>query len=138
MYKGPLELIKSVNKTRYYRMQAGIIYMDSPEELQKIPVTVEDVKTINLVLEELYLEENRPLKLLIDLSQVGQIAKETREYMRSKEAKKYSPYIQATALITHNQLSKMLGNFVLGTLQREEHTKLFTNGEKAVEWLKQL
>lgn len=132
-----LELLKVIGPTHYYLRADNIIYMDAPEE-QQVPLEVEHMKNSYSYLKELSIQENRPLKLLIDFSKVRRISKETRNYMRSAEAKSFSPYIQGSALITNSQLSKMLGNFILGTLQGDEETRLFTNEEKAVEWLKQL
>ncbi|WCL80978.1 STAS/SEC14 domain-containing protein [Saprospira sp. CCB-QB6] len=132
-----LELLKIIGPTYYYRSVDNIIYMDSPKE-QQVPIELDHMKSSYLYLKELSIQENRPLKVLVDFSKVRRISKETRDYMRGAEAKSFAPYIQGTALITNSQLSKMLGNFVLGTLKGDEETRLFTNEEKAIEWLKQL
>lgn len=132
-----LELLKIIGPTYYYRSVDNIIYMDSPKE-QQVPIELDHMKSSYLYLKELSIQENRPLKVLVDFSKVRRISKETREYMRSTEAKSFSPYIKGTALITSSQLSKMLGNFVLGTLKGDQETRLFTNEGKAIDWLKQL
>jgi len=132
-----LELLKVIGPTHYYRRADNIIYMDAPEE-QQVPLELEYLKSSYLYLKELSIQENSALKILVDFSKVRRISKEARNYMRSAEAKSFSPYIQGSALITNSQLSKMLGNFILGTIHRDQETRLFTNEEKAVEWLKQL
>jgi len=131
-----LELLKTIGPTKYYRTADNFIYLNSEQE--NVPLELEHMKSSYLYLKELSTQENRSLKVLVDFSKVRRIAKETREYMRSAEAKSFSPYIKGTALITNSQFSKMLGNFVLGTLKGDQETRLFTNEEKATDWLKQL
>lgn len=48
-----------------------------------------------------------------------------------------SPLVTAVALVTNSNISRMVGNFFIGLTQSYVPVKLFTEPEKAREWLLQ-
>ena len=70
--------------------------------------------------------------LLCDLSNVIKISKECREHFSGEQ---HAETYTATALLVTNPISKIIGNFFMGLNKPIKKTRLFTNKEKALEWL---
>ena len=76
--------------------------------------------------------KSRPL--LVDMSMVRSISKEAREeYVKEID----EPFVTAVALLTRSSVSRMVGNFFIGLNHTTVPAKLFTDPEKAREWLLQ-
>lgn len=75
-----------------------------------------------------------PRPMLVDMSKVRSINKEAREeYVKKID----EPFITAVALLTNSNISRMVGNFFIGLNNMQIPAKLFTDPEKAREWLLQ-
>lgn len=75
-----------------------------------------------------------PRPLLVDMSRVRSMSKDAREEYVKKDD---SPLVTAVALVTNSNISRMVGNFFIGLTQSYVPVKLFTEPEKAREWLLQ-
>ncbi|NMM48257.1 DUF7793 family protein [Marinigracilibium pacificum] len=76
---------------------------------------------------------NEPYPLLCNLTNVVRMTKECRKHFSGEShAKTYTK----CALIVTNPISKLIGNFFLGLNKPLKPTKLFTNREEAIFWLK--
>jgi len=76
----------------------------------------------------------QPLPLLCDLTNVVKMSQECRKHFSGAEhAKTFSK----CALIVTNPISRMIGNFFLGLNKPLKPTRLFTNKEEGLKWLKQ-
>lgn len=76
----------------------------------------------------------KPRPLLVDMTRVRSLSKEAREeYVRESE----EPFITAVALVTKSGVSNMIANFFIRVNPSSIPTKLFTDPEKAREWLLQ-
>jgi len=71
--------------------------------------------------------------LLCDLSNVIKITKDCREHFAGES---HAKTIAITALVVTNPISKIIGNFFMGLNKPLKKTRLFTDREKAIEWLK--
>lgn len=69
----------------------------------------------------------------IDATSVVKVTKEAREYLSSKHSTKQ---ITAAALFINSPLARMMGNFLIIVNKPNIPTKLFTNQEDAINWLK--
>ncbi len=75
-----------------------------------------------------------PRPLLVDMSKIRSMSKDAREeYVKKID----EPFVTAVALVTNSNISRMVGNFFIGLNQAYVPVKLFTNAEKAREWLLQ-
>lgn len=75
-----------------------------------------------------------PRPLLVDMSRVRSMSKDAREEYVKKDDE---PLVTAVALVTNSSISRMVGNFFIGLTQSYIPVKLFTEPEKAREWLLQ-
>jgi len=94
-------------------------------------MTLEEARFSTRITNEL--QENIPHPLLCDLSNVVKMTKECREHFAGKE---HGETFTKSALLVSNPISKIIGNFFLGLNKPIKPTRLFTNKEKAIEWLK--
>ncbi len=95
-------------------------------------MTIEDGKESTRISAEMVNYE--PLPLLCDLTNVVKMSQECRTHFAGEEhAKTFSK----CALIVTNPISKIIGNFFLGLNKPLKPTRLFTNKEEGLKWLKQ-
>jgi hypothetical protein len=110
-------------------LKGGIMYVyQYPME-----ATLEQAKQHIAMLKE-ELKDYLPLPALINIKDMKTSKKEVRDYMSGDEL---NSMIIATALITGSGLSKILGNLFLSFSKPQFPTKLFSEEEKAAEWLQQ-
>lgn len=77
---------------------------------------------------------NEPRPLLCDLTNVIRMTHECRQRFAGPEhAKTFSK----AALVVTSPLSKLIGNFFLGLNKPIKPTRLFTNKEEALKWLRE-
>ena len=65
-------------------------------------------------------------------TQVTEIAKEARDYFANERT---AAIQRATALLTNSPVSRVIGNFFMGLNKPISPTKLFTDPQRAIEWL---
>ncbi|MCX6175173.1 MAG: STAS/SEC14 domain-containing protein [Ignavibacteriales bacterium] len=76
---------------------------------------------------------SKKFPLLVDVRQQKSISREARHFYSSKEV---TDNVTALAFLVESTTSKVLANFFLGLNKPPYPTKLFTNEDEAIEWLK--
>lgn len=75
-----------------------------------------------------------PIRILSDVQKVNaMVSKEVRDYCASEEV---ASICKASAILVGGNFSKILGNMYTKFSKPPFPTKLFTNKEKALEWLR--
>lgn len=80
----------------------------------------------------IFFSKGKSSALLIDMRGIKSITKDARKYMASVGA----TLVTAGALITGSPLNRTIGNIFLTIDKPPVPTKLFTNEQKARQWLK--
>ena len=94
-------------------------------------MTLEDGKESTRISAEMV--SNIPLPLLCDLTNVVKMTQECRTHFAGEE---HAKTFNKCALIVTNPISKIIGNFFLGLNKPLKPTKLFTDMEAGLKWLK--
>jgi hypothetical protein len=81
----------------------------------------------------LFFAAGKSYPLLVDMQGIKSVTTEARKYMASVGAMG----VTAGALITGSQISRAIGNIFLAIDKPAVPTKLFTDEQKAREWLQQ-
>ena len=74
-----------------------------------------------------------PLPLLCDLTNVVKMTQDCRQHFAGSE---HAAVFTKCALIVTSPISKIIGNFFLGANKPLRPTRLFTDKEQALKWLK--
>jgi hypothetical protein len=106
----------------------GILHSHTSSGLE---FNVESLKKFNMVMGEMV--NYRKVPLLITLDEFAIPPVETRVFWAKKES---CPYASADAYIAVNIGHKIIGNFYLKFNRPGRPTKIFTNQDDAVTWLK--
>ena len=77
--------------------------------------------------------DGKPYRLLIDLTAVGSIPRQARAYFADAS---HRDVVLAVALVVGSQLSRAIGNFMLGLNKPAMPIRLFSDEEQAIAWLK--
>lgn len=72
--------------------------------------------------------------ILVDLKAIHSISKEARDHFSMQ---KRTAGVSAIAMLVKSPVSRIIGNFFLGLSNPTVPTHLFTDEEKAINWLKQ-
>lgn len=94
-------------------------------------MNLEDGKESTRITSEMI--KNEPLPLLCDLTNVVKMSQECRQWFAGKE---HAETFSKAALIVTSPISRIIGNFFLGLNKPLKPTRLFTNKEDAIKWLK--
>ena len=79
------------------------------------------------------LNNGEPSPLLLDITKLKYMDREGRAYSARKET---VSDIQALAILIGSSVGRMLGSFFLGLNKPPYPTKLFTDKDEAIEWLR--
>lgn len=109
-------------------LEDGIVYFVSKVEEMDISVA----KTITK--ERINLVGDKDYPILGDYLKVKNVTKEARDFMASKEGTKN---IKAIAALINSPVGRIIGNFYIRISKPPFAFKIFTDKEKALEWLKQ-
>ena len=71
-------------------------------------------------------------RVLIDMTAVSEISKEARDYFANERPASIQ---RATALLIGSPVSRVIGNFFMGLNKPISPTRLFTDPQKAIQWL---
>ena len=94
-------------------------------------MSLEDGKVSTKVVGNLV--NGHPLPLLCDLTNVVKMSQECRKHFAGPE---HARVFSKCALIVTSPLSKIIGNFFLGANKPLKPTRLFTNVDEGLKWLK--
>ena len=72
------------------------------------------------------------IRVLIDMTAITQISKEARDYFANERTASIQ---RATALLIGSPVSRVIGNFFMGLNKPISPTRLFTDPQKAIQWL---
>lgn len=78
------------------------------------------------------LAQGKKVAVLVDITESKGADKAARDFFGSDEVASVQ---SACALLVNSPLSQLLGNFFLGFNKTQFPTKLFTDEEKAIQWL---
>lgn len=93
---------------------------------------IDEAKLSTSMVQQLIGHEPRPL--LCDLTHVVKMTQDCRKHFAGKE---HAQVFTRCALIINNPISKIIGNFFLGANKPLRPTRLFTNVEDGIQWLKE-
>ena len=118
-------------ETDYHTMyiKDGIIFQTYCSALTRMSLDVAK----KIVIDRISISKNKHYPLLTDSNNVTKFDENARKYFSTNEA---AHLLCAFALIVNNPFSKILGNFFLKFSNLKEPTKLFTNQQSALEWIK--
>jgi hypothetical protein len=120
---------RETEKIKFKIGDDNILYTDCfPNTTMELEDGVESTRI------SLELINNTPLPLLCNLNNVTKMTIECRNHFSGKE---HAASFSKAALLVSSPISKIIGNFFMGLNKPIKPTKLFTNKEKAIEWLKQ-
>ncbi len=71
-------------------------------------------------------------RVLIDMTAIAEISKEARDYFANERTASIQ---RATALLISSPVSRVIGNFFMGLNKPITPTRLFTDPQKAIQWL---
>lgn len=109
-------------------IEPGIIFNEFKEG---VDLEVDDL--LNVKKANLELANGRPYTVLLSFGYLTNTTSELREMAASKE---FVMDTLAIGLLTHSTGQRLMGNFYLNFNKPRITTKLFTNEEKAKEWLR--
>ena len=112
-----------------FYIEDGIVYMRSKKDADiNLDATKLAIKARRT------LQNNKPMPVLIDTSNVWQVSDEARAYSATKEVEELSI---AMALLPGSSLATiMIANFFIKINKPSIPTKMFKNEGEAIEWLK--
>ena len=73
--------------------------------------------------------DGQRVRLLIDIRQMNSVERSARNRFGNADL------VKAAALVVETALSRTLGNFYIGLTHKRFPTKLFTDEDKAIDWL---
>jgi len=79
------------------------------------------------------LTNDKPRPLLCDLTNVVKMTQDCRKHFAGKE---HAAIFSKCALIVTSPISRIIGNFFLGANKPLKPTRLFTDREEGLKWLK--
>src|SRR4051794_4096004 len=79
--------------------------------------------------------EGKPLPFLMDIRRARGLSRDARTLFASAEA---AEVFAATALLIGSPLTRALGNFFLGLNKPKMETRLFTDEQEALAWLREV
>lgn len=119
-------------ETKYYKseLRENIIWVEFKSNLH---LTLEDAERI--VAERLFYYQDLQAPVLIKNAKVKNIDKAAREYLFEKE--KGLKNLKAVAVVYSNVVNKLLATFIFHHHTPSIPHKMFTDEQKAREWLQQ-
>jgi len=108
---------------------------DGVLQIECVPETVMTIDEGKLSTEVgLELIDGKPLPMLCDLTNVVKMTQECRKHFAGPE---HAEVYTKCALVIKNPISRIIGNFFLGANKPIKPTRLFTNKEAGLSWLKE-
>ena len=98
----------------------------------EIPINIAQYKSLISKMGEVTSGKKVPILATADELQIPE--EEVRKHMLSPDS---NPYSLATALIAKSISQKLVGNFFQSVMKPRRPIKIFTNEQRAVEWLKE-
>lgn len=125
-----MEKIAETTYSAFYRYKADIIYSEM-KIVKKI--NIDDIKESASTMRS-FIPEGEKILYIADISKLKGMDRDAREF--SEKDGVFIGMIAANAILVSNAISKMVGNFLIGWNKGAIPIKLFTDINKAVEWLR--
>jgi len=133
-----MEQLQPLGKTQnsaYFLRPDGIVLAKT---INSTPLTKEVILENFELIKQISTDLGQSIKILAESEQMQRLSRCARDYMRTEAAQQYDQYIIGTAMLTQNQLAKMLANFIVGLRKQARPLKIYTNEADAIAWLKNL
>ncbi len=98
----------------------------------KLAIDLEIAKKTSMYRKQIS-QKRGDMPVLADIRNLGKVSDEAREWLATDEANELIP---AMAILTNNPIQKLLANFYLMLSKPSMPTRLFTDKDKALRWLK--
>lgn len=121
-------MVRETKKTRFTLRDDNILQTDC---FANTIMTLEDGQESTRISAEMINHE--PIPLLCHLTNVVKMTQDCRKHFSGPE---HAKTFTKCALIVTNPLSRIIGNFFLGLNKPLKPTRLFTNEEQGLAWLK--
>lgn len=128
--------MKQKERLRYVENSyAEIWFEDGIVHIVYKPGAVLNINNIKpIVQDRIKVSDGKVSPILIDLRNLVTSDNATRSYLATDEAEKY---LNAGAMLINNEIQRLLMNLYLKIDRPRLPAKVFTNREKALEWLQQ-
>ena len=113
---------------RWSEAQAGVLELHFEDRLK---MSLEQAQDYYESLCKMAEAQDENIFIYIDVSNIGGISVDARKYF----AKAVNPRSRACALLVGSGISRILGNFLVGFNKPPIPTRLFTDKQKALQWL---
>ena len=125
--------LKSETSTQklYWDAESEIVWGELFESVQTVDSAIENIDAQERLRDELGKEKTR---VIIVIGALTVISKDAREYFANERTASIQ---RATALVTSSALTVLIANFFMGLNKPLSPTKMFSNTDKAIEWLSQ-
>lgn len=122
------EIISTSTKYVTMNIEDGIFHMNY-HPLKELNMTIAK----EIVKERVAFKNGVAYPSLFDIQQIENSTKEARDYM----ANEGNNLVKASAIIVSNPMLRMMANFFIMVNKPKNPTRMFTDKQSAVEWLKQ-
>lgn len=99
-----------------------------PKKLESIDEAKDHIRTIAIEL-----DEHLPIPMLVDIRYLKGVSKEVRDYIGKEDVA--TRQTKCLAILVGSGIPKIMGNIFMRFSKPPYPTRLFTNKEKAIEWL---
>ncbi len=121
-------MTNNIDKIKFSMANDGILHIKCEPNTH---MTIEEGKASTKM--GLELIDGKPRPLLCDLTNVVKMTRDCRQYFAGPE---HATIFSKCALIISSPISRIIGNFFLRANRPLKPTRLFTNKEEALNWLK--
>jgi len=121
------EKIHNIRVARIW-MEDGILHQNFASGAE---IETNDLIELAELGNKFYKQENL---VYVDMSNIKSVSYEARQYLKTKDA---SVNVKAMAFKVKSNISRIIGNFLNSVSNLDYPSKLFTDDEKAIKWLKQ-
>lgn len=122
-------MIRETDKIKFSIGEDNILYIEC---LPNTTMTIDEGKESTKI--GLEMTNEVPLPLLCDLTNVVKMTQQCRQHFAGPE---HAKVFTKCALIITSPISRIIGNFFLGANKPLKPTRLFTNKEAGLIWLKE-
>ncbi len=121
--------VETSTQKLYWDSENGIVWGELFADLATEELAKENIDAQERVRDTVNRAKTR---VLIDMTAVSEISKEARDYFANERTASIQ---RATALLIGSPVSRVIGNFFMGLNKPISPTRLFTDPQKAVQWL---
>ncbi|MCB0837786.1 MAG: hypothetical protein KDD99_14035 [Bacteroidetes bacterium] len=125
--KNKSEVIETTNCYIYLGEDEIMRLITKPNTHSVLETSMEEVEAMK------YLTKGRRVPLFSDIRNMLSVSPETRTYTNSEEV---VGSFTAVGMLVGNVFSRVIGSFIVGINRPSYPVRLFTDEDKALEWLK--